>query len=113
MDPNSPWVNSAESILHANDLNREEAIQALDDLNKGVGVPNDSDALAAGGNFLLELTPGYGDYVAFESAESWGDYAIATAGILPFGKIIKIGGKFVKVETKVGLALVDKASRCL
>ena len=54
------------------------------------------------------VTP-YGDYIAFRDADSWGDYAIATAGVLPFAKYIKVAGKVVKVETKAAQTLVKDA----
>ena len=54
------------------------------------------------------VTP-YGDYIAFRDADSWGDYAIATAGVLPFVKYIKVAGKVVKVETKAAQTLVKDA----
>ena len=38
-----------------------------------------------------------------------GDYAIATAGVLPFAKYIKVTGKVVKVETKAAQTLVKDA----
>ena len=59
-------------------------------------------------DLAILVTP-YGDYIAFRDADSWGDYAIAIAGVLPFVKYIKVAGKVVKVETKAAQTLVKEA----
>ena len=93
-------------------LTDEQTIQVIDDLNKGKYMydPVREDIQRLPEDILIMVTP-YGDYIAFRDAESWGDYSIAVAGILPFGKIIKIGGKVVKIETKAGQALVKEAEK--
>ena len=84
------------------DLTEEEkqTISALSQLAAGLAV-------AAGGGSV------YGDYIAFRDADSWGDYAIATAGVLPFAKYIKVAGKVVKVETKAAQTLVKDAEAAI
>ena len=91
-------------------LTEEEIIQLMDDMNSGRFMydPLREDFKRFPEDVAILVTP-YGDYIAFRDADSWGDYAIATAGVLPFVKYIKVAGKVVKVETKAAQTLVKDA----
>ncbi|KDN09308.1 putative hemolysin [Gilliamella apicola] len=102
-----------EGILHASAagyLTPEEASQIIDDMNSGKFMydPLREDLMRLPEDIAILVTP-YGDYIAFRDADSWGDYAIASAGVLPFAKYIKVAGKVIKVETKTAQALVKEA----
>ena len=102
-----------DSIVHASAagyLTLEEAFQIIDDMNSGKYMydPLREDLKRFPEDLAILVTP-YGDYIAFRDADSWGDYAIATAGVLPFVKYIKVAGKVVKVETKAAQTLVKDA----
>jgi len=94
--------DSITSALAAGYLTPEEALQIINDMNSGKYMydPLREDLKRFPEDLAILVTP-YGDYVAFRDADSWGDYAIATAGVLPFAKYIKVAGKVVKVETQV------------
>ena len=102
-----------DSIVHASAagyLTLEETFQIIDDMNSGKYMydPLREDLKRFPEDLTIMVTP-YGDYIAFRDADSWGDYAIATAGVLPFAKYIKVAGKVVKVETKAAQTLVKDA----
>ena len=102
-----------DSIVHASAagyLTLEEAFQIIDDMNSGKYMydPLREDLKRFPEDLAILVTP-YGDYIAFRDADSWGDYAIATAGVLPFAKYIKVAGKVVKVETRAAQILVKDA----
>ncbi|WP_176700225.1 VENN motif pre-toxin domain-containing protein, partial [Gilliamella sp. App2-1] len=102
-----------DSILHASAngyLTPEEASQIIDDMNSGKFMydPLREDLMRLPEDLAILVTP-YGDYIAFRDADSWGDYAIAAAGVLPFAKFIKVAGKVIKVETKTAQVLVKEA----
>ncbi|WP_294883587.1 VENN motif pre-toxin domain-containing protein [uncultured Gilliamella sp.] len=102
-----------DSIVHASAagyLTLEEAFQIIDDMNSGKYMydPLREDLKRFPEDLAILVTP-YGDYIAFRDADSWGDYAIAIAGVLPFVKYIKVAGKVVKVETIAAQALVKEA----
>ena len=102
-----------DSIVHASAagyLTLEEAFQIIDDMNSGKYMydPLREDLKRFPEDLAILVTP-YGDYIAFRDADSWGDYAIAIAGVLPFVKYIKVVGKVVKVETIAAQALVKEA----
>ena len=102
-----------DSILHASAngyLTYEETVQLLEDMNSGKFMydPVREQFERLPKDIAILLTP-YGDYIAFRDAETWGDYAIATVGVLPFAKYIKVAGKVVKVEKKAAQTLVKEA----
>ena len=102
-----------DSIVHASAagyLTLEETFQIIDDMNSGKYMydPLREDLKRFPEDLAILVTP-YGDYIAFRDADSWGDYAIAIAGVLPFVKYIKVAGKVVKVETKAAQTLVKEA----
>lgn len=102
-----------DSIVHASAagyLTLEEAFQIIDDMNSGKYMydPLREDLKRFPEDLAILVTP-YGDYIAFRDADSWGDYAIAIAGVLPFVKYIKVAGKVVKVETIAAQTLVKEA----
>ena len=104
-----------DGILHASAagyLTPEETIQLIDDINSGRFMydPLRDDLKRLPEDIAILTTP-YGDYIAFRDAETWGDYAIAAVGTLPFAKYIKVAGKVVKIETKAGQALVKEAEK--
>ena len=102
-----------DSIVHASAagyLTLEETFQIIDDMNSGKYMydPLREDLKRFPEDLAILVTP-YGDYIAFRDADSWGDYAIAISGVLPFVKYIKVAGKVVKVETKAAQTLVKEA----
>ncbi|WP_081297437.1 colicin D domain-containing protein, partial [Gilliamella sp. wkB292] len=104
-----------DGILHASAagyLTPEETTQLIDDMNSGRFMydPLREDLKRLPEDIAILTTP-YGDYIAFRDAETWGDYAIAAVGALPFAKYIKVAGKIVKIETKAGQALVKEAEK--